>query len=456
MTTIAAPAAGGASEVRSGALDRLLRIFGDVRPGEPVTVLLMLSSLFLLLVGYSIAKVVREPLVLATGGAEMASYASAVQAVTLMGFVPLYGWFASRVDRLRLITFFLLFFLACTELFNLGLRLAVPYLGFVFFVWVGIFSLATIAQFWSYVNDVHTQPDGERLFPIIAIGATAGSPVGAKLASVLFREGVSPANMLHITAVLLLCHLGLYWIVNERLQARGAGRRAEARPLGPAGGFALVARSRYLKLAAVLLVLLNIVNTTGEYLNRRWVNAAAQQVAQETGVKPESYIGQVMGDYQFAASVGAVLLQAFVASRLVKLAGFPGALLALPLVSLSAYSIVTAGAGFAVFRWVKIAENATDYSIMNTARHMLWLPTTRDEKYKAKQALDTFFVRAGDLLSAAIVFAGTVWLSLSVRGFAIVNVIIVLVWLGLAVLVARENRRLRERPPDPAPSEAKA
>lgn len=443
MTSIAAPAPGGAAPGQPAVLDRVLRVFGDVRPGEAVTVLLMLFSLFLLLVGYAVAKVVREPLILSTGGAEMASYASAAQALTLMGFVPLYGWLASRVDRLRLITFFLLFFLACVELFNLGLRVRVPYLGFVFFVWVGIFSLATIAQFWSYANDVHTQEDGERLFPIIAIGATAGSPLGAKIASVLFREGVSPANMLHITAVLLLCHLGLYWLVNDRLQSRPAVRRAEARPLGKEGGFALVAKSRYLLLAALVLVILNIVNTTGEYLNRRFVSAAAAQAAADPEER-EAFIGAVMGDYQFAASVGAVILQAFVASRLVRLAGFPGVIMALPLISLSAYSIVAAGAGFALFRWAKISENATDYSIMNTARHMLWLPTTREEKYKAKQALDTFFVRAGDLLSAGIVFVGTAWLSLSVRGFALVNVGLALVWLFLAWKVAQENRRLRD------------
>src|SRR6185369_9668150 len=100
------------------------------------------------------------------------------------------------------------------------------------------------------------------------------------------------------------------------------------------------------------------------------------------------------------------------------------------------------GVGFAILRWAKTAENATDYSIMNTGRQMLWLPTSREEKYKAKQALDTFFVRAGDLLSAGLVYAGTHWLALSARGFALTNVFLVLLWLGVAVLLLRENRRM--------------
>src|SRR5207244_1618862 len=97
------------------AADRFLRIFSDVRPGEGATVLLLTLNLFLLMVGYYIFKVVREPLVLVGGGAEMKSYAAAAQALTLMGFVPLYSWFSSRVNRMRLLMGVIFFFIACIE-----------------------------------------------------------------------------------------------------------------------------------------------------------------------------------------------------------------------------------------------------------------------------------------------------------------------------------------------------
>jgi ATP:ADP antiporter, AAA family len=146
-------------------------------------------------------------------------------------------------------------------------------------------------------------------------------------------------------------------------------------------------------------------------------------------------------------NVVALALQFFVTSRLVKLLGLRGALLALPLIALGGYSIVMLGASFAIVRWVKTAENATDYSIMNTARGLLWLPTSREEKYKGKQAIDTFFVRAGDLVQAALVYAGTHWLLLSVGGFAIVNVMLTVVWLGVAFAILRENRKLVQAAP---------
>jgi len=77
---------------------------------------------------------------------------------------------------------------------------------------------------------------------------------------------------------------------------------------------------------------------------------------------------------------------------------------------------------------------------MNTARQLLWLPTTREEKYKAKQAIDTFFVRGGDLLSAGAVYLGTSMLRLSVAQFAGVNIVLTMVWLVIATRIIRPRR----------------
>src|SRR3954454_7491638 len=100
-------------------LDRALSIFADVHVGEGATALLMLANIFLLLICYSVIKTVREPLILLGGGAEVRSYAAAGQALVLMGFVPLYSWFVSRVDRVRLLVGVTLFFIVCIELFAL-------------------------------------------------------------------------------------------------------------------------------------------------------------------------------------------------------------------------------------------------------------------------------------------------------------------------------------------------
>jgi AAA family ATP:ADP antiporter len=442
MTTDAAamagPVPGGGS-----AVDRFLRIFSDVRPGEGATALLLTFNLFLLMVGYYVMKTVREPLILVGGGAEMKSYAAAAQALVLMGFVPLYSWFSSRVDRMRLIMGVILFFIACIEAFYAGALARVPFLGFVFYVWVGIFSLATIAQFWSYGNDLYDRPTGERLFPIVQVGATAGSPLGAVIAEGLFDTGVRPYTMFQITAALLAIHLLLYRVVERREAGRRASQSAKAQaPLAGPGGFTLLLGSPYLRLVAVLLLVLNIVNTTGEYLVGRSVLDAVAESGAASDAAKEAIVGSFYGGYNFWVSVVAVALQAFFVSRLVKYLGIGGVVLALPLVALGTYGVAAAGVGLMALRWAKTAENSTDYSVMNTGRQMLWLPTSREEKYKAKQAADTFVVRSGDMLSAALVFAGTTWLGLTVRGFALVNLAIIVVWLAVAVRLVQRYRSL--------------
>jgi ATP:ADP antiporter, AAA family len=429
---------------RRSVLDRALRVFGDVRAGEGATVLLMCFNVALLLIAYYVLKTVREPLILLAGGAELKSYAAAAQALTLIAYVPLYGWAAQRLPRQRFLAAVILFFVGCIELFFLAGRLGVPHLGFVFYVWVGIFSLTTIAQFWSYANELYSRPEGDRLFPLIAVGSTAGAPVGAGLAEYLFGAGVGPFALMQIAAGLLLLHLALYRVVWHRASAAGAQPAQE--PMKAGNGFALVLKSPYLRLAALFLVLLNLVNTIGEFiLGRAVVAEAGARAATLAGFSQQAYIGQFYGAYFLWVNLATILIQAFVVSRLVKRLGMGGAFLALPVVALGVYGLAAAGAGLAALRWLKTAENCTDYSVMNTAKQLLWLPTSREEKYKAKQAIDTFFVRAGDMLAAGIVFLGMHLLSFGAAQFARANVAIVSIAIGVGVLLLREHRRLTAR-----------
>ncbi len=428
-------------------LDRTLSIFADVRAGEGATAILMLANIFLLLVCYSVIKTVREPLILLGGGAEVRSYAAAGQALLLMGFVPLYSWFASRVDRVKLLVGVTVFFVACVELFAMAVSARVPYIGVAFFIWVGIFNVSLVAQFWSFANDIYSKNAGERLFPIIVIGMTAGAPLGSFIAGHLFRSGITPNLILHISAALLSLSVLVYLWINSRHDARsGVAQPA----MSAADGFKLVLASPYLRLVAALVVLLNIVNTTGEYVVARLLTMHVNELAAaDAAFNKQAYIGAFTGDYQFWVNVLAFLLQAFVSSRLIKYRGLRGALLALPLVALGGYAIIAAGVGLSVVRWVKTVENATDYSIMNTARQLLWLPTNRDEKYKAKQAIDAFFMRGGDLLSAVVVFVGSRMLHLTVEQFAVANIAFTLVWIGVAFAILgprKPSPRLAFRP----------
>ena len=134
----------------------------------------MFLNIHVLLIAFYILKTVREPLILVSGGAELKSYAAAFQAIVLIAYVPLYGWFASRLPRQKLLTAVIIFFVICIQAFVIALLSDMQFVGFIFFIWLGIFSVSLIAQFWSYANDIYTESEGKRLFAVIAIGATSG------------------------------------------------------------------------------------------------------------------------------------------------------------------------------------------------------------------------------------------------------------------------------------------
>lgn len=192
-------------------------------------------------------------------------------------------------------------------------------------------------------------------------------------------------------------------------------------------------------------LLLNWVNTTGEYILGSVVEDSAREAVaagQAGGRSVEEVIGKFYSDFYRIVNLAGLLIQLFLVSRIIKYLGVGVGILILPCLSLGAYGVLAFYPVLNVVRWAKTAENSTDYSLNNTIRNMLFLPCTREQKYSAKQAIDSFFVRMGDVLTALLVFVGTTYLSLGARGFAKFNILLVLLWLGFAVWVGREYSRL--------------
>lgn len=468
-------------------LDRFLRLFTEVRTGEGVTAVLLAVNVFLILTAYYVVKVLREPLILTGGGAEIRSYSAAGQVLLLAAAVPLYGRLAGRLPRRRLINLVTAFFIGCLVLFFALARAGTP-IGVAFFLWVGIFNVMVVAQFWSFANDVYTTDEGKRLFPIVGFGASAGAVFGAGLPGLLI-EPTAPARALYPLFLLSGVLLGLATVISNLVDGRERRRRAaertdtmpaatgeyradtgefrvpqseylkqsgeiravkkpdeagEERPADTAGAFQLVFRNRYLLLIAFLMLFLNWVNTTGEYILSRTVERAAEAAVADVpaGTSSEAFIGSFYSSFYSVVNVAGLLLQLFVVSRILKYLGVRVALLMLPALALGGYALLAFFPVLTAVRWVKTAENSTDYSLQNTVRNVLFLPTTREQKYKAKQAIDSFFWRAGDVLSAALVFVGTTYLLFETEQFAMVNMALVAVWLTLAVFIGRRYMRL--------------
>jgi AAA family ATP:ADP antiporter len=313
------------------------------------------------------------------------------------------------------------------------------------------------AQFWSFANDLYTPEAGKRLFVLLAFGASMGAVVGSDLSSRLI-EPLGVAQLLLVAAFVLLSSLWITLHVESR-PGKQSAQAAKEQPLGRDGAFELVLRKPYLLRIALLLLLSNWVNTTGEYVLSRTVRADAERSAIEqslSGPERDEFVGTEVGKFYAGffrgVNILGLALQLFVVSRILRRFGVRTALFVLPLIALGGYAAIALGAAsmLALVRWVKTVENGTDYSLQNTVRQALFLPTTREEKYKAKQAIDTFFVRAGDVLSALLVYVGTTWLAFGTKSFAVASVLLVSIWLVLAAQLGRDFVRLNPEDERPA------
>lgn len=427
-------------EPKKSALERLLSVFADVRAGEGVAVLLMTLNVFLLLAAYYLLKPAREALILTEGDAVTKVQSSAAQAVLLLGIVPLFGWLASRVQRMQLITITSLFFAGNLLLFY-ALGQAGVREGIVFFIWVGIFNVFIVSQFWAFANDFYTEGQGRRLFPMIGVGASLGAWIGStSVPGLIGRFQFTPYTLMLLGAVLLVVALAVTFVVNQRQRARNEPEavRIDATPLGKVGGFELIRKDRYLLWIAVLTILLNVVNTTGEFLLSSLVRDASLGLA-DAGARRQ-YVGAFYGSFYGWVNLLGFLLQLFVTSRVMQFMGVRGALFILPVLALVNYSVIAVVPLLAIVRIGKILENGTDYSIQNTIRQALFLPTSREAKYKAKSAIDTFCTRLGDVTAAGVATLGTA-AGMGLAGFGWINVGLTGVWLFVAGQIAREHRR---------------
>jgi len=461
---------GGAmnDQPKGSRLDRFLRLFSDVRAGEGAQALLLALNVALLLAAYYLMKPSRDALVLEDFSPEVQTYLSAGIAVLLVPLVHLYGRMADRVPRMQLIKRVTLGFTALLVVFYLlaeaGARLAIP-----FFLYVSIFNVMIVAQFWSFANDIYTTGEGERLFPIIVFGMTVGAVIGAAISTILIGPLGHYALML-VAGGLVLAGLVITNYVDRKQRGRTESHLPPPQTTAemPAatgqfrletgefkalteeqvqesgsgkGAFALVFKTRYLLLIALMILLTNWVNTLGGYIfNVAIKNAAQAAVAagQAGGLDEGEYMARLIGGFFTGVNLLTVLVQMFVVSRLIKYLGVKTSLLILPIIALLGNGAILMLPVLAVVRIAKTVENATDYSLQNTLKNALWLPTTREQKYKAKQVIDSFFVRVGDVLSSGVVFVGSTYLALSLSGFAVVNVVLAVVWIAVVVAIGRE------------------
>lgn len=407
--------------------------------------LLLCANMFLLFTVYYLLKTARESLILTQVGAEWKSYSGLVQALILLAAMPAYGALASRWNRVRLMSGIALLFAGNLFVFaaldRAGIRI-----GMVFYVWLGLFSVVAVTQVWVFANDLYSEQQGNRIFPILGLAGSLGALAGAELAKPLF--GLIPIWKIMLAAGLVLVISALLTHATDRRARRSSLAQCAIaeKSIGGDGCFHVVLNSRYLTLIAMLVIVVNMANGIGEFvLSKMAIRFAQQACAHGSTASQRQLIGMFYASYFAVGNLTGLLLQGVVVSRAIRRLGAARSLLLGPAITAVGYAALAWLPGAGLARGVKIAENSVDYTLGKTALNSLFLRTSRVAKYKGKTVIDTLFYRVGDLLQAVVVFGGT-GMALDIRDYAILNILLAAAAAFMILQIDREHRRLAAVP----------
>ena len=193
--------------------ERFLRLFTEVKPGEGTTAILMFANVFLILLAYYFIKPLREGWIAVSdieglSKMEVKAYSSFLQAIILIFVVGWYAQLAAKWDKVTLFTRATLFCISNMIIFwflqpNFFIG-GYSIMGIVYYLWVGMFSVFVVAQFWTFTADIYTDERGKRMLPFIAIGATGGAAFGSWAGTALVGSGIMPTEYLLLVATIPL------------------------------------------------------------------------------------------------------------------------------------------------------------------------------------------------------------------------------------------------------------
>ncbi|KYC23260.1 NTP/NDP exchange transporter [Pseudomonas sp. ABFPK] len=371
----------------------------NIQPGEGPAVIAGLLLFYLLFTGYFMLRPVRETMGVA-GGVDNLQWLFTGTFIATLACLPLFGWLASKVQRRYILPWTYGFFASNLLLFAVLFAVLfarnpeASWAARAFYIWLSVFNLLSISLAWSVLADLFSTAQGKRLFGLLAAGASLGGLSGPILGTLLVAP-LGHAGLLVLAAALLLGSIGatLYlqrWRKLNPLPAQA--ERVDSRPLGgnPFAGATAVLRSPYLLGIALFVVLLASVSTFLYFEQARIVSETFTDRTRQT---------QVFGLIDSVVQALAILTQVFLTGRLARRLGVGVLLVAVPLVMAAGFLWLALAPVFAVFVVVMVVRRAGEYALVRPGREMLFTVLPAEDKYKAKNFIDTVVYRGGDALS---------------------------------------------------------
>jgi ATP:ADP antiporter, AAA family len=389
---------------------------------------------FCLLCGYYILRPVRDEMAI-QGGVQHLPWMMTTTFLVLLAVTPVFGWLSARFSRRQFLPAVYLFFAADLLIFYVLMRSRVhpEWIARAFFVWLSVFNLFVVSVFWSFMVDLFSEDQGKRLFGMIAAGGSAGALLGPAVTA-LSTYFFPIANLMAFSAFLLLvclfCIRRLDAWSKKRVSVRGP---VTDEPIG--GGFLtgikLVFSSPYLGGIAGYILLLTLT-ATFLYLEQARV---VGQVITSPLERTRLYAG-----VDLAVSSLTFVTQIAVMARI----PLTAALAFLPAASLAGFFLLGLYQTIPLFVAFIVIRRVAEYALAKPAREVLFTVVSREEKYKAKNFIDTAISRGGDATTGWLV-TGVKALGATTALMAWAMVPIMVGWWWLSYFLTRQEKKMRGR-----------
>jgi AAA family ATP:ADP antiporter len=430
------------------AFERLLRRVVDVRAGETRAMMTSFVFFFFLLSSYFVLRPIRDEVAASSGVTKLPWLFAGTLTVTLI-FNPFFSALVVRFPVRKVIPISYQFFVANLLVFYGVLRFMSRaegstvdiWTGRAFFVWITVFALFNTSIFWCLMADSFRSEQAKRMFGFIGVGGTFGSIIGSAVTASLAPR-IGTLNLLLVSVALL--ELAVFTVVRFPLQP--AGGAADAVPLARGSirgvardqdviggsvwaGFTHVVRSPYLLGICVFMVLFTIGSTFLYFEQSDIVGHLYASKAARTAV---------LARLELAAQVLTVVTQIFFTGRIIRWLGLAATLALLPALSIVGFGALGAMPGITALAVLTVMRRAGNFALTNPAMEVLFTVVKREDKYKAKNIIETFVYRGGDQIGAWT-YAGLIAIGFGLTAISYAAIPLSLVWLALGLWLGHKQ-----------------
>ena len=429
----------------------------DIKKEELPLSLMMFSYFFLVISTFWILKPLKKSLFITfydqTGvdilqwhlrGSQAELIAKTLNMVVAFLAVVIFTWLATRYRRQKLTYIFSAFFIVSYIMYGMIIENAGDITIWSFYLFGDLFSTLMVATFFAFMNDSVSPDSAKRLYGFVGFGGVLGGVFGSTFVRI-WVDYISITNWLWICLVIALAIIVLAGFAGRYvdrnppaiIEAKEKLTEKNDKAENPAiEGAKLVFKSKYLLAIAGIVGLYEIVSTLMDFQFTATI---------------EHYLDGPDIRRQFTlmfniTNIVSMFVQLFLTSFIMTRFGLTAALLFLPAAILIGSSAFIAIPVLWVGSFLNTADNGFSYSINQSAKETLYVPTTRDEKYKAKAFIDMFIQRFAKAIAVVLSLGITLLFKdfSSVRWLSLATLIAVIIWIFIIKFVGRRFNELAD------------